>query len=27
MIGDYIAEHNPNAAIRIVDTLERRWDC
>ncbi|WP_287086876.1 type II toxin-antitoxin system RelE/ParE family toxin [Mesorhizobium sp.] len=27
IIGDYIAGYNPNAAIRIVDTLERRWDC
>lgn len=26
VIGDYIAEHNPNAAVRLVDTLERRWD-
>ncbi|MEI8701654.1 type II toxin-antitoxin system RelE/ParE family toxin [Mesorhizobium sp. ISC15] len=26
LIGDYIAEHNPNAAVRLVDTLERRWD-
>lgn len=25
-IGDYIAERDPNAAIRLVDTLERRWD-
>ncbi|RWO98031.1 MAG: type II toxin-antitoxin system RelE/ParE family toxin [Mesorhizobium sp.] len=25
-MGDYIAEHNPNAAVRLVDTLERRWD-
>nr|WP_292648446.1 type II toxin-antitoxin system RelE/ParE family toxin [Mesorhizobium sp.] len=21
-----MAEHNPNAAVRLVDTLERRWD-
>jgi toxin ParE1/3/4 len=26
LIGDYIAEHNPNAAIRLVNILERRWD-
>jgi toxin ParE1/3/4 len=26
LTGDYIAEHNPNAAIRLVDMLERRWD-
>ncbi|TIP53395.1 MAG: type II toxin-antitoxin system RelE/ParE family toxin [Mesorhizobium sp.] len=26
LIGDTIAEHNPNAAIRLVDSLERRWD-
>ncbi|MDX8453882.1 type II toxin-antitoxin system RelE/ParE family toxin [Mesorhizobium sp. VK9D] len=25
-IGDYIAGHNPNAAIRFVETLQRRWD-
>ncbi|KUM24069.1 plasmid stabilization protein [Mesorhizobium loti] len=25
-IGDYIAERNPNAAIRLVNALERRWD-
>ncbi|RWO56545.1 type II toxin-antitoxin system RelE/ParE family toxin [Mesorhizobium sp.] len=25
-IGDYIAEHNPDAAIRLVNILERRWD-
>ncbi|MGX5800979.1 type II toxin-antitoxin system RelE/ParE family toxin [Bradyrhizobium sp. Arg314] len=25
-IGDYIADHNPNAAIRFVETLQRRWD-
>ncbi|MFC3324075.1 type II toxin-antitoxin system RelE/ParE family toxin [Mesorhizobium cantuariense] len=24
-IGDYIAERNPNAAVRFVDALERRW--
>jgi toxin ParE1/3/4 len=24
-IGDYIASHNPNAAVRFVDALERRW--
>ncbi|CCV14818.1 type II toxin-antitoxin system RelE/ParE family toxin [Mesorhizobium sp. STM 4661] len=24
-IGDYIASHNPNAAIRLVDALEKRW--
>jgi toxin ParE1/3/4 len=26
LIGVYIAEHHPNAAVRLVDTLERRWD-
>ena len=26
VIGDYIAAHNPNAAIRFVETLQRRWD-
>jgi toxin ParE1/3/4 len=25
-IGDYIASHNPNAAVRFVDALERRWN-
>jgi toxin ParE1/3/4 len=25
-IGDYIAERNPNAAVRLVDTLEGRWN-
>lgn len=25
-IGDYIAQRNPNAAVRLVDALERRWD-
>ena len=25
-IGDYIAAHNPNAAVRLVDTLQRRWE-
>jgi len=25
-IGDYIAGHNPNAAVRFVDALERRWN-
>ena len=25
-IGDYIASHNPNAAVRFVDSLERRWN-
>ncbi|RWD72753.1 type II toxin-antitoxin system RelE/ParE family toxin [Mesorhizobium sp.] len=25
-IGDYIAAYNPNAAIRFVETLQRRWD-
>ncbi|WP_244510718.1 type II toxin-antitoxin system RelE/ParE family toxin [Mesorhizobium sp. LCM 4576] len=25
-IGDYIAAHNPNAAIRFVETLQQRWD-
>ncbi|MDX8445086.1 type II toxin-antitoxin system RelE/ParE family toxin [Mesorhizobium captivum] len=25
-MGDYVAERNPNAAIRLVDALERRWD-
>ncbi|MES0096102.1 type II toxin-antitoxin system RelE/ParE family toxin [Mesorhizobium sp. M0019] len=25
-IGDYIAEQNPNAAVRLVDLLQRRWD-
>jgi toxin ParE1/3/4 len=25
-IGDYIASHDPRAAVRLVDTLERRWD-
>ncbi|MER9326155.1 type II toxin-antitoxin system RelE/ParE family toxin [Mesorhizobium sp. M0488] len=25
-IGDYIAGHNPWAAVRLVDALERRWD-
>lgn len=24
-IGDYIAEHSPKAAARLVDALERRW--
>jgi len=24
-ISDYIAEHSPKAAMRIVDALERRW--
>ncbi|RWM92525.1 MAG: type II toxin-antitoxin system RelE/ParE family toxin [Mesorhizobium sp.] len=26
LIGDYIAERNPDAAIRLVDILESRWD-
>ncbi|UVK48011.1 type II toxin-antitoxin system RelE/ParE family toxin [Mesorhizobium sp. AR07] len=25
-IGDYIAGHDPRAAVRLVDALERRWD-
>jgi len=25
-IGDYIARDNPNAAVRLLDALERRWD-
>ncbi|TPM30747.1 type II toxin-antitoxin system RelE/ParE family toxin [Mesorhizobium sp. B2-3-5] len=25
-LGDYIASHNPNAAVRFVDALERRWN-
>ncbi|WP_348629802.1 type II toxin-antitoxin system RelE/ParE family toxin [Mesorhizobium sp. M8A.F.Ca.ET.021.01.1.1] len=25
-IGDYIASHDPRAAVRFVDALERRWD-
>lgn len=25
-IGDYISGHDPRAAVRFVDTLERRWD-
>ncbi|WP_027057933.1 type II toxin-antitoxin system RelE/ParE family toxin [Mesorhizobium loti] len=25
-IGDYIAAHDPRAAVRLVDALERRWD-
>ncbi|MEI9418973.1 type II toxin-antitoxin system RelE/ParE family toxin [Mesorhizobium sp. Cs1321R2N1] len=25
-IGDYIANHDPRAAVRLVDALERRWD-
>lgn len=25
-IGDYIAGHDPRAAIRLLDALERRWD-
>ncbi len=25
-IGDYIAAHNPNAAVRLVEALQRRWD-
>ncbi|TPN40033.1 type II toxin-antitoxin system RelE/ParE family toxin [Mesorhizobium sp. B2-3-3] len=25
-VGDYIASHNPNAAVRFVDALERRWN-
>ncbi|ESY19836.1 MULTISPECIES: type II toxin-antitoxin system RelE/ParE family toxin [unclassified Mesorhizobium] len=24
-IGDYIAEHSPKGAMRLVDGLERRW--
>lgn len=24
-IGDYIANHNPSAAVRFVDALEKRW--
>lgn len=24
-IGDYIAEHSPKAAARLVNALERRW--
>ncbi|TPI48330.1 type II toxin-antitoxin system RelE/ParE family toxin [Mesorhizobium sp. B2-9-1] len=24
-IGDYIASHSPNAAVRFVDDMERRW--
>ncbi|MDX8467609.1 type II toxin-antitoxin system RelE/ParE family toxin [Mesorhizobium sp. VK23B] len=25
-LGDYVAERSPNAAIRLVNALERRWD-
>ena len=25
-IGDYIASHDPSAAVRLVDALQRRWD-
>ncbi|QKC76823.1 type II toxin-antitoxin system RelE/ParE family toxin [Mesorhizobium erdmanii] len=25
-IGDYIASHDPRAAVRLVEALERRWD-
>ncbi|MBZ9657883.1 type II toxin-antitoxin system RelE/ParE family toxin [Mesorhizobium sp. ESP-6-4] len=25
-IGDYIAARNPNAAVRFVEALQRRWD-
>ncbi|TPL95632.1 type II toxin-antitoxin system RelE/ParE family toxin [Mesorhizobium sp. B2-3-12] len=25
-IGDYIASHDPRAAARLVDAMERRWD-
>ncbi|MEI9407774.1 type II toxin-antitoxin system RelE/ParE family toxin [Mesorhizobium salmacidum] len=25
-IGDYIANHDLRAAVRLVDALERRWD-
>ncbi|WP_245331173.1 type II toxin-antitoxin system RelE/ParE family toxin [Mesorhizobium sophorae] len=25
-IGDYIAGHDPSAAVRLVDALQRRWD-
>ncbi|QPC92234.1 type II toxin-antitoxin system RelE/ParE family toxin [Mesorhizobium sp. INR15] len=25
-IGDYIAGQNPNAAVRLVDALEQRWN-
>jgi toxin ParE1/3/4 len=25
-IGDYIAAHNPYAAVRVLDALQRRWD-
>ncbi|TPM38311.1 type II toxin-antitoxin system RelE/ParE family toxin [Mesorhizobium sp. B2-3-4] len=25
-IGDYIASHDPRAAVRLVDVLESRWD-
>lgn len=25
-LGDYIAGHSPNAAVRLVDALQRRWD-
>ena len=25
-IGDYVAGHDPRAAVRLVDALERRWD-
>ncbi|WP_245458720.1 MULTISPECIES: type II toxin-antitoxin system RelE/ParE family toxin [unclassified Mesorhizobium] len=25
-LGDYIASHDPRAAVRLVDALERRWD-
>jgi toxin ParE1/3/4 len=25
-IADYVAARNPNAAIRLVDALESRWD-
>ncbi|MER8464346.1 type II toxin-antitoxin system RelE/ParE family toxin [Mesorhizobium sp. M1396] len=25
-IGDYISGHDPRAAVRLVDALERRWD-
>ncbi len=25
-LGDYIAGHSPNAAVRLVDAFQRRWD-
>ena len=25
-IGDYVAAQNPNAAVRLVEVLQRRWE-